>query len=107
VLGALEADGLRDLCMETHRHAATGDAQALRGIWRRQQAFFETAHPGIPERPSAQKINADMLATLGAMSDWSGKTYSDVELWGAIERVALSICPGSRLSQCAREGATA
>lgn len=107
MLGALRADGLRDLCTEAHAHAATGNAQALRGIWRRQQVFFETAHPGIPERPSNQKINADMLAMLGTMSKWSDKTYSDAELRGALERTAQSICQRTGSAQSAQKEATA
>ena len=101
VLGALEADGLRALCIKTHRDAATGNTQALRGIWRRQQAFFETAHPNTPERPTPEQVSADMLSTLGAMSQWSGKSYPEAELRGAIERTAQSICLPTR----AQEGA--
>jgi hypothetical protein len=95
LLGAIAADGLRDLCIESHRLAATGNVHALRGIWRKQQTFFETDHPGIPKHQAAQ-MRADMLSTVGAMSQWSGKDYSEAELWQSIERTAQSIDPRLR-----------
>ncbi|HUD33796.1 MAG TPA: hypothetical protein VMR43_12380 [Variovorax sp.] len=106
LLGALEADGLRNMSIESHRQAATGNAHALRGVWRKQQAFFETAHPGIP-KPQPEQIRAGMLDTLGVMSQWTGKSYPEAELQAAIERTARSICLRPRRAEPAHEGAAA
>jgi hypothetical protein len=102
LLGAIAADGLRDMCIESHRLAATGNAHALRGIWRKQQVFFETDHPGIPQH-QVEQIRADMLSTVGAMAQWSGKDYSKAELWQSIERTVQSIDPRLRRAPADQE----
>jgi len=90
LIGASQDDALRNLYIEVHRYAATGNFEALRGVWRKQQAIFETPIVA-PDVPTPEQAAMGMLAASRTMAQWRGESYTDGELWASVERMAKSI----------------
>jgi len=68
---------------EGHQAAATGNIEALRGIWRRQQAYFEgelDLRPEMAFPPNAKAIGLALDAASGEVQEWQRLAYSHTEL---------------------------
>lgn len=65
-----------------HRHAAAGDLQQLRGIWRRQAAFFEDGVTSA--RPGTSSIEDEMLQSVSRIQEWQGLQFDAAPLASAM-----------------------
>lgn len=93
MLDVFDTQATRDMCIESHRLAATGNIAALRGIWRKQQEFFETPQGGEVAVPTLDPVRSGVMKTLNLMAGWKGEEYSKSQLWSSALRTMKSIRP--------------
>jgi hypothetical protein len=93
MLDVFEAKATRDMCIESHRLAATGNVAELRGIWRKQEEFFETPRHETSTAPTLDRVRRNVLETMGSMAGWKGETYPAGQLWASAIRTMTSIRP--------------
>lgn len=91
-----------DVIREAHQAVATGNIDALRGIWRKQQAYFDREHEFRPEMAFPPNVGALMSALDVAASEvqqWQSLTYSHAELKQMLGELATGIKPRQK-NQC-------
>jgi hypothetical protein len=79
-----------DSIVDGHQAAATGNLEALRGIWRKQQAYFEQ-YQLLREECASDAIAAALTGSCRLVQRWQAMTYSDGELLGAMVTVGKRI----------------
>jgi hypothetical protein len=77
-----------DAITEPHTAAASGDLQALRGIWRAQERYFARDHELVRLAADHSRYAVDSLKSLG---DVQGLEYEDGALADAIQRLGIKM----------------
>jgi hypothetical protein len=86
-LAAMGVDRGGCVLFDAHRAAATGNIEALRGIWRRQEVYFTS------EAPLMTLPAASPLPHLREVQGWQGMAYGDDELEEAARRIRRRLAP--------------
>jgi hypothetical protein len=99
VLGAAVNAPVLDALKHGHQLAASGRVTGLKGLWKRQQAAFESL--GTPEMASATANDTTsalprMVALAAEAQSWQGLNYPSHDLQGACVSIAQRIHRGDK-----------
>lgn len=78
-----------DAIADGHRSAAAGELEQLRGMWRRQQAFFED---GVTSpKVDAGSLEEELLKSVQRIQRWQSLQFDDEQLSSAINEMASRV----------------